>query len=204
MTKFLLLLLCATLVVADQVFGFHLGGSPGVATASAGLGLLAFTPFRSPEPEGTGGGGRGTIGEKLAAAESAVAGLNTRIATLEQELAAAQSAADAAANTEVARLTAALAEKETALATAQAELKAAADGKTAAEAEVTKLTAEKKTVEERAQEMVAALGFPAGKLPAADDESAENIDDLRARVAEAKDPAEKQKLVNRIRALRDA
>ncbi len=87
--------------------------------------------------------------------------LTDRVATLESELATAKQAGDAAATAEVTRLKDALSAQGKEPATAQAELATANTGKTTAEAEVAKLTAEKKTVSEQAQEIV--VGLPASR-----------------------------------------
>lgn len=167
MTKIMLLLACATLVAAAQLFGFDLAGSPGVQTAA--LGFLGVSPlFRSPDPGAPEGGGKGTIGERLSAAQAEVTTMTGRISSLEGELATARGTGDTSA-AELTRLTTALAERETALATAQTELATEKAAKATAEAEVAKLTGEAKTISEQAQEIVAGLGFPASKLPAADD-----------------------------------
>lgn len=197
MTKFLLLIGCAVLVAAEQVLG------TGTSVQTASLGLLSLTPILlSPDPGDPSGGGRGTVGEKLAAAQADVTRLTDRVSTLESELATAQQANAAAASDEVARLKAALTEKETALATAQADLTAANTAKTAADAEVTRLKAEAKTVEEKAQEMVAALGYPASKLPGADDKGDSNElpssqAELEAELAKLPTHKEKASLIRR-------
>lgn len=195
MTKFLLLFVCATLVAADRLFGFDLGANNGIQTASLGL-LGVGSLFCSPDPGAPDGGGvRGTIGEQLASAKSEVATLTGRVTTLEADLATAKGASETAAS-ELATIKATLTEKETALATAQADLETAKAATTTAEAEVAKLQGEAKTADERAQEIVASLGFPASKLPAADDKGDAN--DLPSSQAEleselAKLPTHKEK-----------
>lgn len=201
MTRFLILFACAVLVAAEQVLG------TGTAAQTASLGLLSLAPIlRSPDSGDPSGGGRGTIGEKLAAAQAEVGTLNAKITSLEDQLKAVTEPGNPTA-LEISRLNAALTEKETALATAQADLTAANTAKTTAEAEVAKLTAEKKTVEEQAQEMVAALGFPANKLPGADDKGDSNDlpssnAELEAELAKLPTHKEKSALIKRYEAAR--
>lgn len=151
---------------------------PATMVATAGLlGGLALTgPLREEDPGAPQGGGADpkaddpklTIGARLAAALSSKASLQASIAerdtkiaehaaTIERlngELAAANTALGEA-NAKIAQLEADAAEVDKALKTAEAE--AAAE------------KAKNSTVEKKAQEKVSSLGFPAGKLPAAQD-----------------------------------
>lgn len=203
MTKILLLLACLTLVAADHLFHLGLSGSPGIQTAS--LGFLGLTGFlASPDPDNPGGGGKGTIGEKLAASEARVTELTGQLTTVQGELATAKAASESAAS-ELATLKASLAAKETELATAKADLATAKAATTTAEAEVAQLKAEAKTADERAQEIVAGLGFPSGQLPAADDKGGSNDlpssdDELEKELAKLPTHKEKSALIRRYEA----
>lgn len=209
MKKILLLVACSTLVAADHVFGLGLGASSGPETMTAAVGCLAFTPLLSPDPGGPdGGGAKGTIGEQLAAAKAETANLTSELATLKAELATAKTASETA-TTELATIKATLAEKETALATAQADLATAKAATTTAEAEVAKLKGEAKTADERAQEIVASLGFPSTKLPAADDKGDANDlpssqAELETELSKLKTHKEKSALIRRYEAAKAA
>lgn len=72
----------------------------------------------------------------------------------------------------------------------------------AAEKEAAEAKAQNTTVEKKAQEKVASLGFPAAKLPAAQEEAGqETAAELLARAEKTTDPKERYKLV---KAARDA
>ncbi len=56
--------------------------------------------------------------------------------------------------------------------------------------------------EDRAADIVAAVGFPAAALPAAEAEMEDDLDTVHARMLAATDPKEKAKLAREVRALR--
>lgn len=154
--------------------------SGGVLCASLGGMMFLRPPLMEAEddvPPGSGGGGKGdgpqatmTIAQRFVAAasliakgEKAVADLNATIDQLTSDV----SARDATITELQGNLTAAN-ERVAAL---EAEAKATEDALKAIETESEKLKAKEADVEKRAdskaKEKVAALGFPAGKLPAA-------------------------------------
>ena len=144
-----------------------------------------------------------TIGQRLAAAIQSRSTLSATIADREAQV------AEHAATIE--RLTGELAAAQSALEQATAKISALEHDANeitkaleAAEAEAAELKAKESTVEKKAQEKVAQIGFSAAKLPASEEVEHDSIDELRARVAQTTDPAEKQRLVARIRAMRDA
>jgi chromosome segregation ATPase len=144
-----------------------------------------------------------TIGQRLTAALVSRSTLQATIADRDAQV------AEHAATIE--RISAELAEARTALETANARITAMETEATeigraleTAEAEAAELKAKEITVEKKAQEKVAQIGFSAASLPAAEEVDHASIDELRARVAQTTDPAEKQRLVAQIRAMRDA
>lgn len=169
----------------------------------------AFTPLHSPDTGApSGGGAKGTIGEQLAAAKAESAKLTSELATATERLVTATTASETAAS-ELATITATLAGKETALATALADLATARAATTAAQEIVAKLKGEAKTADERAQEIVASLGFPSSKLPAADDRVSANDlpssqDELETELSKLKTHKEKSALIRRYEAAKAA
>lgn len=144
-----------------------------------------------------------TIGQRLAAAIQSRSTLSATIADRDSQI------AEHAATIE--RLTADLTAAQSALDEANAKISALENDANeitkaleAAEAEAAELKAKESTIEKKAQEKVAQIGFSAARLPASEEVDHESIDELRARVAQTSDPAEKQRLVARIRSLRDA
>lgn len=184
----LLTLLCLPLVLASPV----MATSSGVAVA--GLGMF-FTPFHICEPaeEHASGGGGGddvladvapvTIGDRLKAAVQSKAALVAKISAHESTIAAHESAIE--------DLTAKLRAAETERDTLQATVQDVEQSLKASEDEAAALRAEAGTVEKKAQEKVAALGFPAASLPAATDAPPKD-DDI---------PSTKEQLEERIAAL---
>lgn len=187
-------------------------GKPATMAASTGLlGLALAGPLREEDPGDPSGGGSDpkaddpklTVGQRLSAALASKTSLQAQIVQrdatitehaaeierLKAELATAQGDL-AKANAKIATLEADAAEVDKALKAAEAEAKGE--------------KAKNTTVEKRAQEKVAGLGFSAEKLPAADDSASDSIDDLRERMQASTDPKEKQALMKQIRTLRDA
>lgn len=144
-----------------------------------------------------------TIGQRLTAAISSRSSLQAAIADRD-EMVAEQTAMIERITGELASAQAAL-DEATAKITAM-ENEAAEFGKAleAAEAEAAELKAKESTVEKKAQEKVAQIGFSAAQLPASEEVDHASIDELRARVAQTSDPAEKHRLVTQIRTMRDA
>jgi len=200
---------------------------PATMMATAGmLGGLALTgPLREEDPGAPHAGGSGpaadehklTIGQRLSAAiaskadlQASIAERDTKIAALESPIKSLTEPGNATAK-EIERLNAAIQEKDTALAEANQKISAleadAAEIDKAlksAETEAAALKAKESTVEKKAQEKVASLGFSAAALPAAEEAQTASIDELREQVQSTTDPAEKQRLVARIREMRNA
>lgn len=183
-----LALLCFPLVLASPVMAI----SSGVAVA--GLGML-FTPFHICEPadEHASGGGSGddvsadvapvTIGDRLKAAVQSKAALVAKISAHESTIAAHEST--------ISDLTAKLSAVEKERDALKATVQDVEQSLKASEDEAAALKAEASTVEKKAQEKVAALGFPASSLPAATDASSKD-DDI---------PSTKEQLEERIASL---
>ncbi|HRQ87673.1 MAG TPA: hypothetical protein PLA50_02680, partial [Bacteroidia bacterium] len=167
-------------------------------------------PLREGEPEGGGGGStktdddpKLTIGQRLSAAlaskttlQAEIAKRDAKITEHETTIATLTEERDSA-RTELATATARITDLEAQAAEVETALKAA-------EVEAAGLKTKETTVEKKAQEKVASLGFSASKLPAAQDGGEDDLESLRAQVGQTTDPVEKANLVARIRKLRDA
>lgn len=218
MKRVLLLIVSAVALAADQVLGLSPAGSPEVM--AAGIGGLGFGLFAAEGGEPTAGGGGQTIGDKLAAAEAEITRLQARNAELESGGAGAAELEKLRADIEERdkQITQAKADLEKAkadlekanadLAQAQEDLSKGKADLEQANAEVEKLRAEATSVDERAKELVAALGYPESKLPpAGSDETAElpsSEAELEEAVAKLPTHHEKAELIRKYRAAQSA
>lgn len=191
----ILALMCAPAAMAATVGGTAAlslpvasGVMPGaMLAAGAGVGLMML---RAPEQDGGEGGGGGGGGDTqatdpFAAIETAKAAMENKTLPMSQRFSVAMKAfAGVGPTTQFAAVQAELTTTKATLATKEAELKTAQDELTAARADVATLEAanakletenaalqaKEQDIEKRAaaksKEHVAALGFPAGQLPA--------------------------------------
>lgn len=123
---------------------------------------------------------KGELLKRATAAEALAAGMTNDLAA-ERATVASQAATITTLRAEIQGLQTELAEIGSVLETAKAEAK---------------------SVEEKAVEIVAAVGVEAGKLPAATAEDQDDSEGLRAKLSATKDPKEKYALAQQLKALR--
>lgn len=212
--RMLMLIILGCALVAPLIAGSALATAVGLddpvpVLAAAGiLGGFALTgPLRSPDGDGPDGGdAKMTIGERLNAAIATKVDLQRRLDSLATDLADAQEASAGHAG-QIVAMNSEIAAAQQKLAAAESELASAHESKATAEAEAARMLAEAKTADERAQEIVAGLGFPAGKLPAADDKGDSNdlpssTEELEEQLAKLPTHREKSALIRRYEAAR--
>lgn len=140
-----------------------------------------------------------TIGQRISAAVASKESLQQAIADRDKTIAEDKG--------EIGRLTQAntdlqaqLDQANAKIATLEADAAEVEKSLKAAEAEAVAEKAKNTTVEKKAQEKVASLGFPAAKLPAAQDEAGqESAADLFAKAEKTADPKERYRLVKQAR-----
>lgn len=145
-----------------------------------------------------------TIGDRMKAAFASKESLQQAIADRDKTIAEDK--------TEIGRLTQAntdlqaqLDQANAKIATLEADATEVDKALKAAEAEAAKEKAANTTVEKKAQEKVASLGFPAAKLPAAqEDTTQESAEELLARADKTTDSKERYRLVKQAREARAA
>jgi chromosome segregation ATPase len=145
-----------------------------------------------------------TIGAQIKAAIAAKADLQNQIAAHEATI-TGHVATIAARDATITGLTAQLDAANAKITTLEADAAEVKSALAAHEAEVAQLKAAEKTAEQKAKEKVAALGFPASKLPAADEklEPAAARADLVKQLDSTSDPVLRGEIVNKLRALRE-
>lgn len=143
-----------------------------------------------------------TIGQQLKAALSSKQNLTAQIAAHEGTI-ADHLATITAKDAEITQLKADIATRDAKITALEADAADVAAALEAHKSEVATLKATATTVEAKAKEKVAALGFPASKLPKADDKLAEGSADeqiasLNRQIEASKDPKEKGRLANQV------
>lgn len=158
-------------------------------------------PTQSETPESAADDPKLSIGQRLSAAIASKATLQQAITDRDKTIAEDKA--------QIGRLTQANTDLQTRLDQANAkitqlEADAAEVDKALKQAESEAVEEKKKntTVDKKAQEKVASLGFPAAKLPAAQDEAGqESASDLFAKAEKTADPKERYRLVKQARDL---
>ena len=139
-----------------------------------------------------------TIGQRLSAALASKESLQAKILEQTSKL-ADQATTITDLQAQLAEATARVTKLEADAAEVEAALKAA-------EAESATLKAQAKTADQLAKEKVAALGFPAAQLPAANDavhaNAEEEIASLRTQISKTTDPQKRGELVAKIQKLK--